>query len=138
MEDSTQFQSQIVGALPAITHSFDQLDLAGTVDRVVPWEGEIPLGTLVEILIANRLLRPKALFRIGTWAQSAAVTDYYGLTVEHSTMIGLAGPWNGLPSTPTRFKPRWCSRPSIVSGSTCIRFTTISSMSSDTAPTRSS
>lgn len=40
------------------------------------------MGTIVEILIANRLLRPKALFWGGTWAQSAAVTDYYGLTVE--------------------------------------------------------
>src|SRR5262249_47490220 len=30
----------------------------------------------------NRLLQPKALFRIGQWAQAAAVTDYYGLTAE--------------------------------------------------------
>lgn len=82
MEASTQFQTQIVGALPAITHYFDQLDLAGTIDRIVPWEGEIPLGKLVEVLIANRLLRPKALFRVGTWAQAAALTDYYGLTIE--------------------------------------------------------
>src|SRR5204863_6884725 len=28
------------------------------------------------------LLQPKALFRIGSWAQSAALTDYYGLTAE--------------------------------------------------------
>ena len=82
MDPSTQFQTQIVGALPAITSFFDTLDLAATIDRIVPWEGDIPLGTLVEVLIANRLLQPKALFRVGQWAQAAAVTDYFGLTAE--------------------------------------------------------
>src|SRR5262249_4340698 len=80
MDASIQYQTQIVGARPAITAYFDELDLAATVDRIVPWEGEIPLGTLVEVLITNRLLRPKALFRIGEWAEAAAVTDYYDLT----------------------------------------------------------
>ena len=78
----TQYQIQSIGALPAIVHYFEQLDLAATIDRLVPWEGEVPLGTLVEVLITNRLLRPKALFRIGEWAQSAALTDYFDLTVE--------------------------------------------------------
>jgi transposase len=82
MDASTQFQTQIVGALPAITHYFDTLDLAATIDRIVPWEGDIPLGTLVEVLITNRLLQPKALFRVGLWAQTAALTDYFDLTAE--------------------------------------------------------
>ncbi len=64
MDASTRYQTQVVGALPAITTYFDKLDLAATIDRLVPWEGDIPLGPLVEILIANRLLRPKALFRV--------------------------------------------------------------------------
>jgi hypothetical protein len=78
----TRFRTQLVGALPAIVHYFDELDLAATIDELVPWEGDIPLGTLVGVLVANRLLHPKALFRIGPWAQSAALTDYYGLTAE--------------------------------------------------------
>src|SRR5262245_54545762 len=82
MDARTRFRTQLVGALPAITLSFDALALAATVDRLVPWEGEVPLGTLVEVLVANRLLQPKALFRVGPWAQSAALTDYYGLTPE--------------------------------------------------------
>jgi hypothetical protein len=82
MDARTRFRTQLVGALPAITHYFDELDLAATIDRLVPWEGDVPLGTLAEVLIANRLLQPKALFRIGSWAQSAALTDYYGLTAE--------------------------------------------------------
>ena len=32
-----------------------QLDLAATIDDLVPWEGDVPLGTLVEVLITNRL-----------------------------------------------------------------------------------
>ncbi len=80
MDAPIQYQTQIVGGLPAITAYFDKLDLAATIDRIVPWEGEIPLGTLVEVLITNRLLRPKALFRIGEWAQAAALTDYFDLT----------------------------------------------------------
>src|SRR5215813_9264286 len=82
MDAHTRFQTQIVGALPAIAHYFEQLDLAATIDELVPWEGDVPLGTLVEVLIANRLLQPKALFRVGPWAQAAAVTDAYGVTAE--------------------------------------------------------
>src|SRR5262249_9647236 len=78
----TRFRTQLVGALPAVVHYFDELDLAATIDDLVGWPGDVPLGTLVEVLVANRLLQPKALFRVGPWAQSAALTDYYGLTPE--------------------------------------------------------
>src|SRR4051812_35526958 len=82
MDPQTRFRTQAVGALPAIAHYLEQLDLAATIDELVPWQGEVPLGTLVEVLVANRLLQPKALFRVGQWAQAAAVTDSYGLTAE--------------------------------------------------------
>jgi len=82
MDATTRFDTQIVGALPVITQYFDRLKLAETIDEWVPWEGEVPLGTLVEIMIANRLLQPKALFRVGDWAQKAGLTDYYGVTAE--------------------------------------------------------
>ena len=82
MDAQTRFRTQLVGALPAVVHYFDELDLAATIDELVPWEGDVPLGTLVEVLVANRLFQPKALFRIGAWAQSAAMTDYSGLTAE--------------------------------------------------------
>jgi hypothetical protein len=42
----------------------------------------VPLGTVVEIMIANRLLNPEALYRIGAWADKAGLTDYYGVTAE--------------------------------------------------------
>jgi transposase len=57
----------------------DRLKIADHVNELVPWEGEVPLGTLVEVMICNRLLNPKAMFRIDDWAQGAAVSEYFGL-----------------------------------------------------------
>ncbi len=82
MDASTRFDTQIVGALPVISEFCGDLRLSEIIDEVVPWEGEIPLGTLVEVLVMNRLLEPKALFRIGEWADDAGITDYFNLTAE--------------------------------------------------------
>lgn len=82
MDASTRFDTRCVGGLPVIVSFFKRLDLAATIDRVVPWEGDVPLGILVEILIANRLLQPTAMFRVGVWAERAGLTDYYGVSAE--------------------------------------------------------
>jgi transposase len=60
----------------------EQWGLADILHEVVPWEGDVPLGTLVEVLVVNRLLNPKAMYAVGDWAAQAAVTHYYGLTAE--------------------------------------------------------
>jgi transposase len=65
-----------------IVHYFERLGLSAIINDSVPWEGGVPLGTLVEVMVANRLLNPKALFRVGEWADMAGLTDYYGVTVE--------------------------------------------------------
>jgi transposase len=80
MDAASRFDTQIVGGLPVLTQYLEVLQLSATIDRVVPWEGDIPLGTLIEVLVLNRLLQPKAMFRMDSWAQKAAVSDYYGLT----------------------------------------------------------
>jgi transposase len=82
MDSQTSFDTRTVGALPAIVDYLGRLDLAATIDRIVPWNGDVPLGTLVEVMVANRLLQPRALFRIGQWSEAAAVTDYFGLTAD--------------------------------------------------------
>jgi transposase len=79
MEAATRFDTQIVGALPVLTQYLEKLQLAETIDRAVPWEGEVPLGTLVSVLVLNRLLQPRAMFRLDDWAQKASVSDYFGL-----------------------------------------------------------
>src|SRR5947199_1184103 len=80
MDAHTRVDVQVVGALPLVGAMLQQWGLADLVDRLVPWEGEVPLGTLVEVLVANRLLHPQAMYAIGDWAAASAVTDYYGLT----------------------------------------------------------
>jgi transposase len=82
MDATTRFDTRIVGALPVIVQYLERLGLADVLNETVPWEGEIPLGTLVEIMVINRLLQPKALFRLGDWAQKSGLTDYYGVTAE--------------------------------------------------------
>jgi transposase len=82
MDASTRFDTQIIGVLPVVVHYFERLELSAIINEVVPWEGGVPLGTLVEIMIANRLLNPQALFRVGEWANKAGLTDYYGVTAE--------------------------------------------------------
>jgi transposase len=79
MDATTRFDTQIVGALPVITDYLERLQLADHIDELVPWEGDVPLGTLVEVLIINRLLNPKAMFRVDEWAQKAAVGNYFDL-----------------------------------------------------------
>lgn len=82
MDARTRFDTRTVGALPVLSAFLEDLGIAKSIDEAVPWEGGVSLGTLVEIMVLNRLLAPKAQFRIGEWARQAAVTDYYGLTEE--------------------------------------------------------
>src|SRR5205085_8703163 len=77
MGAATRFDTQQVGALPVSTQYLARWGLADAVNDLVPWEGEVPSGTPAEVLIANRLLRPPALFRVDQWAQSAAAADYF-------------------------------------------------------------
>ena len=82
MDARTRVDTQVVGALPLVAAMLEQWGLADIVDQVVPWEGDVPLGTLVEVLVTNRLLNPKAMYAVGEWAAQSAVTDYCGLTAE--------------------------------------------------------
>ena len=83
MVATSQFTTQRVGALPLIARFCDRLRLGRTVDATVPWEGAVPLGDLVEILVANRLLDPKPLYRLGSWATQATLAEFYNLTEQH-------------------------------------------------------
>lgn len=82
MDATTRFDTNVVGAMPVIVNYFDRLQLGDVINELVPWEGDVELGALAEILVLNRLLRPKAMFKIGEWAEKASVTDYFGLTSE--------------------------------------------------------
>jgi hypothetical protein len=78
MDARTRFSTRIVDGLPIVAAYLSEVAIGQIVDDAVPWDGEVPLGTLVEIFIVNRLLEPKALYGIGPWAEKASVTEYYG------------------------------------------------------------
>jgi transposase len=82
MDARTRFETRTVGGLPVVQAFLQQLGFAKVIDELVPWEGDVPLGTLAEILMCNRLLSPTPLFRVAEWAEEACVTDYYGITAE--------------------------------------------------------
>ena len=82
MDARTRFETRRVGGLPVVQAFLEELGFARIVDEIVPWEGDVPLGTLVEILMCNRMLAPMPLFRVGEWAEEACVTDYYGVSAE--------------------------------------------------------
>jgi transposase len=82
MNPYTRVDTQVVGALPLLGAMLEQWGLADIIDEVVPWQGDVPLGSLVEVFVLSRLLNPQPMYAIGDWAAKAAVTDYLGLTAE--------------------------------------------------------
>ena len=82
MDAQTRVDTQVVGALPVVGAMLEQWGLARMVDEVVPWDGDVPLGVLVEVLVTNRLLEPQAMYAVGDWAKRAAVAQYHGLSAE--------------------------------------------------------
>lgn len=82
MDATTRFETERVGALPVIAAYLDKLRLGDIIDEFVPWEGDVPLGTLVEVMVCNRLLNPKAQYKIGEWAEQSRVCEYFGVRPE--------------------------------------------------------
>lgn len=82
MDAATRFSTKRVGALPVIVAYLEKMNLARIIDENIPWEGEVALGTLVEIMVCNRLLNPKAQYKIGEWAERSGVCDYYDIQPE--------------------------------------------------------
>jgi transposase len=89
---TTQFDTQRVGALPVIAEFCERLQLRRLINDLVPWEGDVPLGDIVEILVANRLLEPKPIYKLGSWATKTTLANFYNLTEEklHDDCIGRA------------------------------------------------
>jgi transposase len=92
MVATVKVDTQRVGALPVISEFCNRLRLADIVNTHVPWEGEVPLGELVEILVANRLLEPKPMYKVGSWATKATLAKFYKIAEEklHDDCIGRA------------------------------------------------
>lgn len=82
MDATTRFNTKRVGAMPLIVAYLEKMRLEDVVNDYVPWQGEVPLGTLVEIMVCNRMLNPQAQYKIAEWAEKAGVCDYYDVQLE--------------------------------------------------------
>ncbi len=80
MDATTRFETKRVGALPLVVAYLEKMQLAKVIDEHVPWEGDVSLGTLIEIMVCNRMLNPRAQYKIGEWAERAGVCDYYNVS----------------------------------------------------------
>ena len=82
MDTTTRFETRRVGALPVVVAYLQKMKLAQLIDQYIPWEGDVPLGTIVEVMVCNRMLKSKAQYKIGEWAERSGVCDYYDVSVE--------------------------------------------------------
>lgn len=80
MDATTRFETRRVGALPLVVAYLEKMQLAKVIDEHVPWEGDVSLGTLIEIMVCNRMLNPRAQYKIGEWSERAGVCDYYDVS----------------------------------------------------------
>jgi hypothetical protein len=70
-----------VGPLLLAEHFLRELDLVGTIDRVLPARGraQLSVGEVAAALIASRLCSPSPLYDIAGWASGAAVQELLGI-----------------------------------------------------------
>ena len=78
----TPVDRPVVGALAVHAAVREKWGLREVVDQVAPTKGDVSVGTLVEVMVLNRLLNPQAMDAVGEWAAGAAVTDLDGLTAD--------------------------------------------------------
>jgi len=69
-----------VGPLLLCAHFARELELAATVDRLLPRSprSELSVGELVVALVANRLCSPSPLYDVSGWASGAAIAELFG------------------------------------------------------------
>lgn len=82
MDATTRFTTERVGALPMMAAYLEKLGISDIVNEHVSWEGGIDLGTLVSVMMCNRLLNTKPQYKIGEWAGSAGVCRYFQVSAE--------------------------------------------------------
>lgn len=70
-----------VGPLLLLSHLARELEIAATVDRLLPRSArsELSAGELVVALVANRLCSPSPLYDVAGWSSGAALQELFGV-----------------------------------------------------------
>jgi transposase len=80
VEQLTQWQLQRqLGALPVLYAVLDVLQVQSIINRYSPNKRQVDNGTVAQVLVLNRLLAPRPLWRIADWVAKTVLVHQLGL-----------------------------------------------------------
>lgn len=71
--------ARYLGALPVLYLLLDQLQVRTIVNRYCPTESPVDHGTVALVLVLNRLVAPRPLYRVMDWLARTVLSDYLGI-----------------------------------------------------------
>ena len=71
--------ARYLGALPVLYLLLDQLQIRTIINRYCPTESPVDHGAVALVLILNRLVAPRPLYRVMDWLASTLLSDYLGI-----------------------------------------------------------
>ena len=69
-----------LGALPVLYPLLEQLQVRTIINRYCPTESPVDHGTVTMVLVLNRLIAPRPLYRVMDWLASTVLCDYLGVS----------------------------------------------------------
>ncbi len=97
MSQSTQFSalvdkqlSKSLGAIPIVLPILQRLNLASIINQHCPSRADVDCGTVALILVLNRLLSPKPMYKIADWAAETVLPETLEIEAEklHDRRLG--------------------------------------------------
>ena len=71
--------ARYLGALPVLYLLLDQLQVRTIINRYCPTESPVDHGTSALVLVLNRLVAPRPLYRVMDWLARTVLSDYLGI-----------------------------------------------------------
>lgn len=70
-----------LGALPVLYALLERLQVRVIINRYCPTESPVDHGVVAVVLVLNRLIAPRPLYRVMDWLASTVLSDYVGVPV---------------------------------------------------------
>lgn len=71
--------ARYLGALPVLYLLLEQLQVRSIINRYCPTESPVDHGSVALVLVLNRLVAPRPLYRVMDWLASTVLSDYLGV-----------------------------------------------------------
>jgi len=71
--------ARYLGALPVLYLLLEQIQVRPIINRYCPTESPVDHGTVTLVLVLNRLVAPRPLYRVMDWLAQTVLSDYLGL-----------------------------------------------------------